>query len=223
MKGVAATPDMHFRIGAMAIPYLINLTLQLEDEGKLSPDDKLAQYFPQLPEASEITLRNLASVTSGWPDWIQGNEKFQGILFEDPFRQWQPHELLEAAFAQPLPCPPNACFHYAHTNFLVLADVIKQVTGRSISSLIEERVFRPLGLAATQISRYPAMPGPVLQSYTGERGVYEDATYLPSRDISLAVVTTQLPRSSNTTDSFAGVLFSRIAAYLTPDHLIAAP
>lgn len=307
MKGVPATPDMHFRIGAMAIPYLINLTLQLEDEGKLSLDDKLAQYFPELPEASEITLRNLASVTTGWPDWIQGNETFQKILFEDPFRQWQPHELLDYAFAQPLPCAPNACFHYAHTNFLVLADVIKQVTGRSISSLIAERVFRPLGLEDTQISRFPAMPGPALHSYTGERGFYEDATfwspswsigsgtvmsgtlgdvvhsarelgrgaliskhanaertapvsaglppfnrslyyalgvlvangwqfqnpvingymgiqaYLPAKDISLAVVTTQLPRSSNTTQSFAGVLFSRIASYLAPGHPIGTP
>ncbi len=177
MAGVPATPAMHFRIGSMAIPYLINLLLQLQDEGRLSLDDKLSTYLPNLPDAGRITLRMLANNTSGYADWIQGNPEFQEQLLGGVFRQWTPRELLDIAFAQPPACAPGACFHYAHTNFAVLSEVISKVTGQSISDLMHERVFRPLGLRATAVSRYPAMPGSVLHAYSGDRGPYEDSTF----------------------------------------------
>jgi CubicO group peptidase (beta-lactamase class C family) len=46
MKGVPASPRMYFRTGSIAIPYLIDVLLQLEDEGELSLNDKLAKYRP---------------------------------------------------------------------------------------------------------------------------------------------------------------------------------
>jgi D-alanyl-D-alanine carboxypeptidase len=177
MKGVPASPKMYFRIGSIAIPYLINLLLQLEDEGKLSLNAKLSKYRPNFPEANEVTLRMLADVTSGYPDWIQGNEPFQKQLLENPFRQWTSNELLQWAFTEPVACAPGTCFHYAHTNFAILSQVIAQVTGESVSKLVRERVLAPLGLDHTQVSRYPAMPGEALHAYTGERGVYEDDTF----------------------------------------------
>ena len=177
MKGVPAAPDMYFRIGSMAIPYLINLVLELEDEGKLSLNDKLAKYRPNFPEASEVTLRMLANSTSGYPDWIQGNEAFANLLLADPFRQWTANELLHWSFAQPVICAPGTCFHYAHTNFAILSQVVAKVTGESVSRLMHERFLGPLGLKHTQVSRFPAFPGPALHSYTGIRGVYEDSTF----------------------------------------------
>jgi CubicO group peptidase (beta-lactamase class C family) len=177
MKGTPATTKMRFRIGSMAIPYLITVLLQLQEEGKLSLNDKLAKYRPNFPEAKVVTLRQLANVSSGYPDWIQGNEPFQAVLLENPFRQWTSNELLHWAFTQPIACPPETCFHYAHTNFAILAQVISRVTGEPVSKLIRQRVLTPLGLDSIQISRFPAMPGPVLHAYVTERGPYEDATF----------------------------------------------
>ena len=51
------------------------------------------------------------------------------------------------------------------------------MTGNSAEQAIRERVLEPLGLRHTQISRYAALPGPALHSYTTERGPYEDATF----------------------------------------------
>jgi CubicO group peptidase (beta-lactamase class C family) len=101
-------------------------------------------------------------VTSGYPDWVQGNEPFQKLLFENPFRQFTSNELLHWAFTLPIPCKPGTCFYYAHTNFAILSQVIAQVTGESVSKLIRERVLGPLGLDHTQVSRDPAMPGEAL-------------------------------------------------------------
>jgi D-alanyl-D-alanine carboxypeptidase len=177
MEGVPAAPDMYFRIGSMAIPYLINLVLELEDEGKLSLNDKLAKYRPNFPAANEVTLRMLANSTSGYPDWVQENEPFQELLLANPFRQWTANELLHWAFTLPLACAPGTCFHYAHTNFAILSQVVARVTGESVSKLMHERLLGPLGLHHTQISRFPAFAGPALHSYTGIRGAYEDATF----------------------------------------------
>lgn len=177
MIGVPATPRMHFRIGSMAIPYLTNLLLQLQDDRRLSLDDKLSKWLPEFPNADRITLEMLANNTSGYPDWIQGNQVFVDVLFADVFRQWTPDELLAYAFDRPLACAPGACFNYAHTNFAVLSKVLRAVTGKPVARLIRKRVFAPLGLRQTQISRLPWMPSPVLHAYVSDRGPYEDSTF----------------------------------------------
>jgi D-alanyl-D-alanine carboxypeptidase len=177
MAGVPATLRMHFRIGSIAIPYLIDVLLQLQDRGRLSLDDPIAKWFPDLPNADEVTLRMLASASSGYPDWVQGNPAFVEELLADPFRQWKTRELLDAAFAQPLICDPGACFHYAHTGFVLIGKVVSKITGQSLARLLQTRVLRPLGLRHTEISALPAIPQPVLHSYLAFRGFYEDATY----------------------------------------------
>jgi CubicO group peptidase (beta-lactamase class C family) len=177
MIGVPANPRMHFRIGSMAIPYLTNLLLQLQDDGRLSIHDKLSKWFPHLPNAKRITLEMLANNTSGYPDWIQGNPVFVDALFADVFRQWTPDELLAFAFDRPLACAPGTCFNYAHTNYVILSKVLRAVTGKPVASLMRKRIFAPLGLRETEISRLPAIPEPVLHAYTSERGPYEDSTF----------------------------------------------
>jgi CubicO group peptidase (beta-lactamase class C family) len=249
----------------------------------------------------------LANSTSGYPDWIQGNEPFLNLLLENPFRQWTANELLHWSFTMPVVCPPGTCFHYAHTNFAILSQVIAQVSGESVSKLMRERFLGPLGLDHTQISRFPAFPGAALHAYIDERGVYEDSTfwspswtigdgdvmastlgdavkaareigrgklisaqankeriaptlanmppfsphlyyglgaqvadgwqfqnpflngytgavgYLPAQDLSIGVVTTQLPQSSTTGTNYATVLLGRLSAYLSPEHAILLP
>jgi D-alanyl-D-alanine carboxypeptidase len=151
--------------------------LALQDQGRLSLDDKLSRFLPAMPDADHVTLRMLADNTSGYPDWIQGNDAFFDLFYANPFRQWTPSGLLAQAFARPPACAPGACFNYAHTNYAVLSKVIAHVTGRPITSLMHERIFKPLGLRHTVISRRPAMSEPVLHAYTAQRGPYEDSTY----------------------------------------------
>ena len=75
MKGTPARTDMCFRIGSMAISQMITVLLQLQDEGRLSLDDKLAKHRPGLPNADRITLRMLAnfSVLSQVIEEVTGN------------------------------------------------------------------------------------------------------------------------------------------------------
>ena len=178
MEGVPASPMMHFRPGAMAIPMLTTLLLQLQDERRLSLDDKLSRWYPNYPNADRVTLRMLASSTAGYSDYIQENPPFLAAFHAAVFRHWTDDELLGYAFAEkPFPCDPGGCFHYGHTNYIILGNVVQKVTGRSVGSLIQSRFLRPLGMRNTRITKLPGIPAPVLHAYTTDRGVYEDSTF----------------------------------------------
>ena len=191
MAGQPANHRMHFRIGSVAIPHLIDLLLQLQDRSRLSLDDPVSNWFPGLPNADQVTLRMLASSTSGYPDWIQGNPVFIEAFLDNPFRQWKTQELVAAAFARENPCDPGECFSYAHTNFVIIERIIRKVTGRPVARLIRKRVLKPLGLRQTNISAFPAIPAPTLHAYVSDRGPYEDSTsWSPSWTIGKSTIMT---------------------------------
>ncbi|EHN12931.1 alkaline D-peptidase [Patulibacter medicamentivorans] len=176
MAGVPARPEMRFRPGSMTIPLLTTLALQLQDAKRLDLDAPLARWYPRYPNADRVTLRMLASSTSGYPDYAQGNQAFVTRWLGDPFRRWTDDELLRYAFAQPAACAPGACFHYAHTNFVLLGRVLERVTGRSVATMLTRRFLRPLGMRQTRISKLATVPEPALHAYVSERGVYEEST-----------------------------------------------
>src|SRR4029077_20073985 len=64
MTGVPANTAMHFRNGAVAISYVATLLLKLVDEKKVSLDDKLSKWLPEIPHADRVTLGQLAQMTS---------------------------------------------------------------------------------------------------------------------------------------------------------------
>src|SRR5947209_8194127 len=69
--GVAATTNMHFRNGAVAISYMSTLLLRLVDEHEVRLDDKVSKWLPHLPYGNRVTLRMLASMTAGYHDYEQ--------------------------------------------------------------------------------------------------------------------------------------------------------
>jgi D-alanyl-D-alanine carboxypeptidase len=198
-EGVPATPDMKFRPGSMAIPMLTTLALQLQEQGKLSLDDTLSKWYPEYPNADKVTLRMMASVTSGYPDFIQENPPFQAAQLAQVFRHWTDDELLQYAFALPVVCDPGACFHYAHTNFILLGNVIQKVTGKSITQLLQKKYLDPLGLTETKITKEPAIPAPALHAYDKERGNYEESTgWSPSWGLGDGLIMTSTLRDMTT-------------------------
>ena len=155
---------------------LTTLALQFQQEGRLSFDDKLSRWFPELPRADRITIRMLAYNTSGYYDYFQGNEAFIDRFHSDVFKRWRQSELLDIALARGFVCDPGTCFSYAHTNFILLGMIIEKVTGQSTSRQMTTRILRPLGLDETRITSKATIPAPVLHAFTSERGVYEDST-----------------------------------------------
>ncbi|MFB7170199.1 serine hydrolase domain-containing protein [Streptomyces sp. NPDC056254] len=176
MTGFPATVDMRFRIGSVAIPYMTTALLRLVDEGRVTLDDKLSRWRPELPHADEITLRMLASASSGYADYVT-DKGFIADLYENPFRRWTGDELVRIAVARPMARPPGSGFAYSHANWVLLGDVISKVEGRPLAEVMRERVLEPMGLTRTAISSRAEIPAPVLHGFDNERGVFEDSTY----------------------------------------------
>jgi CubicO group peptidase (beta-lactamase class C family) len=187
MTGVPASPNMHFRNGAVAISYVSTLLLKLVDEKKISLDDKLSKWLPDVPNSDRVTLRQLAQMTSGYVDYVIGNTEFEKALYENPFRQWEPDQLLGFATSRPLLYEPGTNWNYAHTNYVLLGKALEAATGEAMPKLLEEQVLRPLGLTNTANSFTPEIPAPVLHAFTSERRAalkipsgtpfYEESTY----------------------------------------------
>jgi D-alanyl-D-alanine carboxypeptidase len=176
MTGVPATPEMHFRNGAVAIAYIGTVLLQLHDKGVLNLDDKLSKWFPDYPKAEQISLAMLINGTSGYADYVT-DKSFLHAFYADPFRHWTPDELIAIALRRPMPCNPGTCWSYAHTNFVILGKVLEKATGRPLEDLIREGILDPLSLKDTRSEGTAIIQEPVLHSFDAERGKYEESTY----------------------------------------------
>ncbi|MGI9031800.1 MAG: serine hydrolase domain-containing protein [Ilumatobacteraceae bacterium] len=185
MSGVPATTGMHFRYGAFGFTVVATLLMVLVDEGEVSLDDPLSNWYPDLPRAGDITLQNLANMTSGYADYVYQPEVLEGTTFE-PFRQWTPEELIDIGVAS-MDFEPGTNWGYSHTNYVILGQVLEQVTGMELSEALRARVLEPIGATGTTNPTTPAIPDPVLHSFSSERRgllqipadvpFYEDATF----------------------------------------------
>ena len=169
MADVPVTPDMRFRNGAAAISYVANLFLQLVDAKVVGYDDKVSKYLPDVPHADEVTLGQLATMTSGYRDYVFDSPEFQQAQQLDPFRTWTPQELIAFAAPKPLWYPPGTGWNYAHTNYVILGLALEKATGRPMVELMREKVLGPFGMPNTVDPQSPAIPEPALHAFTSER------------------------------------------------------
>ena len=186
MTGVPASTEMHFRNGAVAISYLSTLLLRLVDEGAVSLDDKVSTWLPEVKYADQVTLRQLAQMTAGYPDYVAAPE-LTSLLYADPFRTFTPDELIAIGASRPLLYPPGTNWNYSHTDYVILGLALEKITGQPLAEALRDKVLRPLRLDQTRDPGTPAIPSPALHAYTSERrwalGIpdgtpfYEDSTY----------------------------------------------
>jgi CubicO group peptidase (beta-lactamase class C family) len=168
LPGVPATPDMHFRNGAVEISYVATALLQLVDDGTVGLDDPLSTVMPELADADRVTLRMLANMTAGYPDYVP-NQQFQDTLYADPFRQWTPEELIRIGLSMPRVFPPGTNWDYSHTDYVILGLALERIADQPLDRLIQVGILDPLGLTGTRAFSTPEITPPVLHAYSSER------------------------------------------------------
>ena len=142
--------------------------LQLAAEGKVSLDDPLSKYEPQVPNASNITVRMLLNHTSGLYNYVE-DPGFVNTIETDPLRAWTPTELVSIGISHHPMFPPGAGFAYDNTAYVLAGMVIEKVTGNTYASEIKKRVIDKLGLKNTAIVG-PDMPDRYSHGYTYDLG-----------------------------------------------------
>src|SRR5919112_2113435 len=148
MSGVPATPEMHFRNGAVAFAYVGTLLLQFVDEKKVKLDDTIDRWMPNLPSANKVTLKMLANQTSGYPDF-ETDPKFLAAFNADAFHIFTFQERLDIAFSRSPQFAPGTNWSYAHTNFMILGEVLAKIGGGPLDVLLRKKVLLPMGLKDT--------------------------------------------------------------------------
>lgn len=159
---------MHFRNGAVAISYMSTLLMEYVDEHKISLTDKVGKWLPDLPDADQVTVKMLANMTSGYADYVT-NPTLVTATYPDPFRLWTGPELLALGISRPMSFAPGANWGYAHTNYVILGQILEKVGHKPLATLLRQKVLTPLGLTNTVSSQTAAIPAPVLHAFTSER------------------------------------------------------
>lgn len=168
MSGVPATPEMHFRNGAMAFTYMATALLELVDEKKVRLDEKLSRFFPSLPYANRISLRNLADMTSGYADYVYQPEVLEAVGLT-PLRHWDSDELISIGVRKPMMFAPGANWGYSHTNYVILGRVLEKIAAMPLAAVLQKYVIGPMHLTQTRSFDTPEITEPVLHAYSSER------------------------------------------------------
>ena len=168
MTGVPATPDMHFRNGALAFTYMSTLLLEFVDQKKTTLETKLSKYFPDLPQAGRVTLKDLSQMTSGYADYVYQQELIDQ-LYRNPFRQWTPAELIRIGTSKPMQFEPGTNWGYSHTNYVILGLVLAKIARMPLAEALRRYVLQPMALKQTAAFNTAVIPQPALHSFTAER------------------------------------------------------
>jgi CubicO group peptidase (beta-lactamase class C family) len=186
MTGVPATTEMHFRNGAVAISYMSTLLLRLVDQQVVTLDDTIDTWLPDLPDADRVTLRMLANMTAGYPDF-EKNAGFQEAYYADPFREWSAEERIAISLSTPRLFAPGTNWDYSHSNYVILGRTLETITGQPLDVALQEQVLGPMDLQNTVAWSTPEITEPVLHAFSSERrqalGIpsgtrfYEESTY----------------------------------------------
>jgi CubicO group peptidase (beta-lactamase class C family) len=119
----------------------------LAQQGKLSLDDDIRKYLPELPDfGKKITIRNLINHTSGLRDQWQ-LLAISGTRLDDVITQ--DHILKLVKNQKELNFEPGARYLYCNTGYTLLAEIVKKVSGNSLREFADAEIFRPLGMKNT--------------------------------------------------------------------------
>ena len=143
-------PDTVFEIGSLTKQFTAAAILLLEQDGRLSVEDKISRYLENTPEAwQHITLRHLLTHTSGL-------KSYTGLDGFELRRHLTGEEFIRAIGAYPLEFEPGTAWKYCNTGYNLLGFVIQKISGRSYWDFMSERIFHPLGMNSTT-NRLPSL------------------------------------------------------------------
>ncbi len=136
-----ASPSMRYSIGSISKQFTAAAMLLLQEQGKLSLDDKVGKYLPDLTRANDVTLRQLLSHTSGYQDYWPQDYVMPGML-----KPTTSKSIMDTWARIPLDFEPGTKWQYSNTNFVIAGVIIEKVSGKPLLQFLQEKIFTPLGM-----------------------------------------------------------------------------
>ena len=170
-RHVAMRPQDRMLQGSVGKTYYAAVAMQLVGEGRLDLDAPVSSYlgeyswYARIPNASDITVRNLMTHTSGVMRY-EFKEQFLIDLKSDPDKRWEPEELVAYVLDEETQFAAGEGWEYSDTNYILLGMIIESITGRALYEEVETRLLEPLELRNTVPSDGRVIPG-LVQGYAG--------------------------------------------------------
>ena len=136
-----ARPDMRYSIGSVSKQFTAAAVLLLAEDGKLSLDDPVSRFLPDVTRAGDVRIRQLLSHTSGYRDyWPQD-------YVPPSMRQPATAGLILDRWArQPLDFEPGTQYQYSNTGYVIAGLIVEKASGTPLLDVLSQRVFAPLGM-----------------------------------------------------------------------------
>ncbi len=140
---IPITPQSVFYIGSVSKQFVTMSIALLAKEGKLSLDDDIRKFVPELPDyGSPITVRHLIHHTSGLRDYLT----LLGIAGID-YGTYHEDDVVELIARQKeLNFDPGEEYLYSNSGYFLLAVIVERASGKSLREFAEENIFKPLGM-----------------------------------------------------------------------------
>jgi CubicO group peptidase (beta-lactamase class C family) len=132
---------MAYPIGSISKQFTSTAVLLLQEQGKLSIDDPVAKYFPELTRAKDVTLRNLMTMTSGYEDFAP-----QDYSIPVWYTKRDPNDTVKEWAGKPLDFEPGTQWQYSNTNYVLLSLIVEKVTGEPLYKYLREHVLNTAGV-----------------------------------------------------------------------------
>jgi len=169
-NGIAAAPAMISRTGSISKSFTAVALMQLVDEGVIDLDDPAVTHLPALADLAErpagtppITFRQLASHTAG----LIREPRLPGAA-AGPIEAWE-EKIVASIPTTTFRSPPGTEYSYSNIGFGILGLAISRAAGTPFTRLVEERIFRPLGMSSSTFVITPDLQDRLAVGYANNR------------------------------------------------------
>lgn len=149
------TPSTLYQIASLSKTFTAIAIMQLAEKQLLSIDEPISTYFPDYPNGDKITVGHLLSHSSGIPDYLDPEFKF------DYSKEWKPEDMVNVTRDAKLQFTPGESFQYSNTGYVMLGMIIEEVSGQSYANYIEEHIFEPSGMENSMFSLREGIPAAI--------------------------------------------------------------
>ena len=154
-----ADPNTRYAVGSISKEFTAAALLLLQEQGKLSLDDKVSKYFPNLTRANEITIRQLLSHVSGYEDYAP-----QDYIIPEWTEPTTPLAVLDRWANKPLNFDPGTKWQYSNTNYVLAGAIFEKVSGQGLVDFLRKNIFEPSGMQSA--SDWPPAQSSDAAAYT---------------------------------------------------------
>ena len=136
-----AASAMRYSIGSISKQFTAASILILQERGKLSLDDKVSKFIPDLTRADEVTIRQLLSHTSGYQDYWP-----QDYVMPNMLKPVTTKAILDQWARKPLDFDPGAKWQYSNTNYVIAGMIVEKASGQPLFEFLQQNIFKPLAM-----------------------------------------------------------------------------